>query len=35
VIVEEVERLHWRIWNGNVANAGKSMDRIRAVMHHV
>ena len=34
VIVEEVERLHWRIWNGNATNAGKSIDRIRAVMHH-
>jgi hypothetical protein len=34
VIVEEVERLHWRIWNGNVTNAGKSIDRIREVMHH-
>ncbi len=29
VIVEEVERLHWRIWNGNATNAGKSIDRIR------
>jgi hypothetical protein len=34
VIVEEVERLHWRIGNGNATNAGKSIDRIRAVMHH-
>ena len=34
VIVEEVERLHWRIWNGNATNAGKSIGRIRAVMHH-
>jgi hypothetical protein len=34
VIVEEVERLHWRIWNGNATNAGKSIDRIREVMHH-
>jgi hypothetical protein len=33
-IVEEVERLPWRIWNGNATNAGKSIDRIRAVMHH-
>ena len=32
-IVAEVERLHWRIWNGNATNAGKSIDRIRAVMH--
>jgi hypothetical protein len=34
VIVTEVERLHWRIWNGKATNAGKSIDRIRAVMHH-
>ncbi len=34
VIVEEVERLHWRIWNGNATDAGKSIDRIRAFMHH-
>ena len=33
-IVAEVERLHWRIWNGKAKNAGKSIDRIRAVMHH-
>jgi hypothetical protein len=26
--------LHWRIWNGKAKNAGKSIDRIRAVMHH-
>jgi hypothetical protein len=34
VIVTEVERLHWRIWNGNAKNAQKSIVRIRAVMHH-
>src|ERR1019366_356314 len=34
VILTEVERLHWRIWNGKATNAGKSIDRIRAVMHH-
>jgi hypothetical protein len=36
VIVTEVERLHWRIWNGKAKNAGKSIDRIRAVimMYH-
>ena len=34
VIVAEVERLHWRVWNGKAKNAGKSIDRIRAVMHH-
>jgi hypothetical protein len=33
VIVTEVERLHWRIWNGRARNARKSIDRIRAVMH--
>ena len=35
VIVEEVERLHWRIWNGKAQDAQVSIDRIRAVMHHV
>jgi hypothetical protein len=34
VIVTEVERLHWRIWNGKAKNARKSIIRIRAVMHH-
>jgi hypothetical protein len=34
VIVTEVERLHWRIWNGRAKNARKSIDRIRPVMHH-
>jgi len=34
VIVEEVERLHWRIWNGKARDAQTSIDRIRAVMHH-
>jgi hypothetical protein len=34
VIVTEVERLHWRIWNGKAKNAAKSIDRIRAVMHN-
>ena len=33
VIVEEVERLRWRIWNGKAKNAGRSIDRIRKVMH--
>jgi hypothetical protein len=33
VIVEEVERLHWRLWNGKATNARTSIDRIRAVMH--
>jgi peptidoglycan/LPS O-acetylase OafA/YrhL len=34
VIVTEVERLHWRIWNGKAKNARKSIDRIGAVRHH-
>jgi hypothetical protein len=34
VIVTEVERLHWRIWNGKTKSARKSIDHIRAVMHH-
>src|SRR3954463_14242522 len=34
VIVAEVERLRWRLWNGKAKNAKVSIDRIRAVMHH-
>jgi hypothetical protein len=34
VIVAEVERLHWRLWNGKAPNARISIDRIHAVMHH-
>jgi hypothetical protein len=34
VIVEEVERLHWRLWNGKAKDAQISIDGIRAVMHH-
>jgi len=34
VIVKEVERLHWHIWNGKARDAQVSIDRIRAVMHH-
>ena len=34
VIVTEVERLHWRIWNGKAKSARKGIDCIRAVMHH-
>ncbi len=34
VMVEEVERLHWRIWNGKAKDAQISINRIRAVMHH-
>jgi hypothetical protein len=32
-IVTEVERLHWRIWNGKAKNAQRSIKRIRKVMH--
>jgi hypothetical protein len=31
-IVVEVDRLHWRIWNGKAKNAQLSLDRIRKVM---
>jgi hypothetical protein len=34
VIVEEVDRLHWRLWNGKAKDAHISIDRIRAVTHH-
>jgi hypothetical protein len=34
VIVAEVERLHWRLWNGKAKDAQISIDRISAVMHH-
>ncbi len=34
VIIAEVERLHWRIWNGKAKDAQISIDRVRAVMHH-
>jgi hypothetical protein len=34
VIIEEVERLRWRLWNGKATNARISIDRIRVVMHH-
>ena len=33
MIVEEVERLRWRIWNGKAKNARRSIDRVRKVMH--
>jgi hypothetical protein len=32
-IVAEVERLHWRIWNGKAKDAQKTFDRIRRFMH--
>ena len=34
VIVDEVDRLHWRLWNGKAKDARISLDRIHAVMHH-
>jgi hypothetical protein len=33
VVVAEVERLRWRIWNGKATNAQRSINRIRKVMH--
>jgi hypothetical protein len=33
VIVEEVELLRWRIWNGKAKNAQRSIDRVCKVMH--
>jgi hypothetical protein len=32
-IVAEVERLHWRIWNGKAKDAQVTFDRLRQVMH--
>jgi hypothetical protein len=34
VIVTEVDRLHWRLWNGKAKDARISIDRIHAVLHH-
>ena len=34
VIVEEVERLRWRLGHGKAKDAKLSLERIRAVMHH-
>src|SRR3954447_7410262 len=34
VIVAEVDRLHWRLWNGKAKDAQISIDRIRMVMDH-
>jgi hypothetical protein len=34
VIIEEVERLRWRLWNGKAQDAQISLDRIQAVMPH-
>jgi hypothetical protein len=33
VIVPEVERLHWRIWNGKAKDARRTLERVRKVMH--
>jgi hypothetical protein len=33
VIVAEVERLRWRIWNGKAKNAQRSINRIHKVIH--
>src|SRR3954471_15656928 len=32
VILVEVDRLHWRIWNGKAKDAKVTLERIRAVM---
>src|SRR3954449_7253519 len=32
IVITEVERLRWRIWNGKAKDAQISIDRIRAVM---
>jgi hypothetical protein len=32
IIVAEVERLHWRIWDGRAKSAQRSINRIRKVM---
>ena len=32
VIVEEVERLRWRLWNGKAKDGQISIERIRKVM---
>jgi len=34
VIIAEVERLHWRIWNGKAKDTQISIDRVRAVMQN-
>jgi hypothetical protein len=32
VIVTEIDRLHWRIWNGKAKDARITLERIRQVM---
>lgn len=34
VIVETVERVRWRLWNGKAQDARLGFDQIRGVMHH-
>jgi|GEM_PF-3337461 hypothetical protein len=34
VIVKEVARLHWRLWNGKAKDVQINIGRIRAVRHH-
>ncbi len=33
-IIEEVDRLHWQIWNGKAKDAQITIDRIRKFMHY-
>jgi hypothetical protein len=33
VIIEQVERLRWRIWNGKASNARLTIERIHKVLH--
>jgi hypothetical protein len=33
LILAEIERLHWRLWNGKAKNARKAIDAIRGCMH--
>jgi hypothetical protein len=33
-ILAEVDRLHWRIWNGKAQDARITIERIRKFMHH-
>ncbi len=33
MIVDEGERLRWRIWNSKAKNAKRSINRVRKVMH--
>ena len=33
-IIAEVDRLHWRIWNGKAQDAQITIERLRKFMHH-